>query len=29
MVIFWDSTLLIEINKDINNNFLLVARKPK
>ena len=29
MVIFWDSTLLIEIIKDINNNFLLVARKPK
>ena len=29
MVIFWDSTLLIEINKDINNNFLLVAGKPK
>ena len=29
MVIFRDSTLLIEINKDINNNFLLVARKPK
>ena len=29
MVIFWDSTLLIEINIDINNNFLLVARKPK